>query len=203
MKPALTATGIGKRFGRRVVLTGADLAVSPGEVVALVGENGAGKTTLLRICAGVLRPDRGLVSTRGRVGYCPQEPALLERLSARDHLVLFGGAVGLERGRALAEGARALDALGFAFAGQGRISVRHLSGGGRQKLNLVLSLLGDPDVILLDEPYQGFDHGAYADFWEWVGAWRDRGKSVLIATHLLAELWRADRVIEVPSCPAG
>lgn len=193
--PGLTASGIRKRYGRRIVLDRTELAVRPGEVVAIVGENGSGKTTLLRICAGVLRPDAGQVTRAGRVGYCPQEPALFERLTARDHLVLFGRAVGWDRARALADGARILDTFGF--AGQGHIPVRHLSGGGRQKLNLALSLLGDPDILLLDEPYQAFDHGTYTDFWDCVGAWRDQNKAVAIVTHLLAELWRADRVIDL------
>jgi ABC-2 type transport system ATP-binding protein len=199
--PALAAAGLTKRFGRRRVLSGAALTVAPGEVVAVVGENGSGKTTLLRICAGMLRPDRGTVVRHGRAGYCPQEPALLERLTARDHLVLFGRAGGWDRARSLAEGGRILASLGF--AGQDDVPLRHLSGGARQKVNLALSLLGEPDLLLLDEPYQGFDHGAYIDFWERVTEWRDRKKAVVVVTHLLAELWRADRVIEVPRCPAG
>ncbi|MQY04812.1 ABC transporter ATP-binding protein NatA [Actinomadura sp. RB68] len=198
--PALAATGIGKRYGRRVVLERAELTARPGEVTAVVGENGSGKTTLLRICAGVLRPDTGHVTRLGRTGYCPQEPALLERLTARDHLVLFGRAAGWDRARSLADGTRVLRAFGF--DGQDRTPVRHLSGGGRQKLNLALSLLGDPDILLLDEPYQGFDHGAYVDFWDCVAAWRDQRKTVVVVTHLLAELWRADQVIEVPACSA-
>ncbi|KAB2388438.1 ABC transporter ATP-binding protein [Actinomadura montaniterrae] len=193
--PVLAASGIGKRFGRRVVLDGADLSARSGEIVAVVGENGAGKTTLLRVCAGLLRPDTGRVVRSGRVGYCPQEPVLLERLSARDHLVLFGGAAGWDRERSLSTGTRLLEALGF--AGRSRVPARRLSGGGRQKLNLVLSLLGDPGVLLLDEPYQGLDHGSYAGFWELAGTWRDDGKAVVVVTHMLAELWRADRVIEV------
>jgi len=194
--PALTATGIGKRYRRRVVLHEARLAVRPGEVVAVVGENGSGKTTLLRICAGVLRPDSGQVVRTGRIGYCPQEPALLDRLTVRDHLVLFGRAVGWDGTRSLADGGRILAAFGM--TGQDRTPVRHLSGGRRQKLNLALALLGGPDVLLLDEPYQGFDHGTYVNFWESVAAWRDQRKAVVVVTHLLAELWRADQVVEVP-----
>jgi ABC-type multidrug transport system ATPase subunit len=81
-----------------------------------------------------------------------------------------------------------------------------LSGGNRQKLNLALSLLGQPDVLLLDEPYQGFDHGTYVDFWDHIRGWRDRGIAVAVVSHMLTELWRVDRVVELtppPTKPAA
>ena len=72
-----------------------------------------------------------------------------------------------------------------------------MSGGSRQKLNLALALLGDPDVLLLDEPYQGFDHGTYVDFWEHVSRWREENVAAAVVTHMLPELWRVDRVVEL------
>ena len=92
-----------------------------------------------------------------------------------------------------------LERLGFS-AGSTAVA-RDLSGGSRQKLNLALALLGQPGVLVLDEPYQGFDHGTYLNFWDLVDSWRQEGKGVLIVTHLLAELSRVDRVVElsVPS----
>ena len=89
--------GVAKRYRHRQVLRDAELSLHRGEVVAIVGENGAGKTTLLRICAGLLAPDAGVVRRAGRVGYCPQDPALVELLTAREHLVLFGCAACSER----------------------------------------------------------------------------------------------------------
>jgi ABC-2 type transport system ATP-binding protein len=74
---------------------------------------------------------------------------------------------------------------------------RRLSGGTRQKLNLVLAGLGEPDVLLLDEPYQGFDSGSYLDFWQQVWQWRDAGKAVVVVTHLLAHADRADIVLDL------
>src|SRR5712691_3602809 len=97
----LSATGIVKAFRRRPVLEDASLEVRAGEAVALVGENGAGKTTLLRICAGLLAADAGEVRVAGRVGYCPQEPGVFELLTAVEHMVLFGRAMGLRRQEAL------------------------------------------------------------------------------------------------------
>jgi ABC-type multidrug transport system ATPase subunit len=191
----LTAEGITKRFRSKRVLDDASLAVHAGEVVALVGENGAGKTTLLRICAGLVSPDAGTVDVRGHIGYCPQEPGVLDLLNADEHLVLFGRGAGLARERALDDGRALLAELGFPN-GDGSTS-RELSGGTRQKLNLALALLGDPPVLLLDEPYQGFDLGTYVNFWDHVTRWRDEGRAVVIVTHLLAELERVDRVVEL------
>ncbi len=191
----LRAQGIDKRFGRRYVLQGVDLDVGAGEAVGLVGENGAGKTTLLRICAGLLRPEAGRVTHTAPVGYCPQEPGLFDLLTPEEHLVLFGAALGLSRDEARSQGGAVLDRLGL--HPDGRVVARDLSGGSRQKLNLALALLGQPGVLLLDEPYQGFDHGTYVNFWELVECLREEGKGIVIVTHLLAELARVDRVVEL------
>jgi ABC-2 type transport system ATP-binding protein len=192
---ALEATGVAKRYRRREVLRGAELRVPRGEAVAIIGENGAGKTTLLRVCAGLLRADVGRVTRAGRVGYCPQEPGLVDLLSAEQHLVLFGRAAGLTRAEATTAGWPLLESFGFP-SGE-RAVAKELSGGTRQKLNLALSLLGDPRLLLLDEPYQGFDMGSYVDFWAHVRRWRDEGRAVVVVTHLLTELDRVDRVVEV------
>jgi ABC-type multidrug transport system ATPase subunit len=191
----LEATGVTKSFGRRRVLLGADLEVRAGEAVAIVGENGAGKTTLLRICAGLVAPDNGMVRRAARVGYCPQQPGLVDLLTADQHLVLFGRALGLDRAAALQGGRDVLGSLGFPVGDTA--VVRDLSGGTRQKLNLALALLGAPTVLLLDEPYQGFDRGSYVDFWQHVDAWRHEGRAVVVVTHLLAELQRVDRVVDL------
>ena len=190
------AEGVAKRFGRKVVLDGVDLVVHVGEAVALVGENGAGKSTLLRICAGLLQPDAGAVSVDGGVGFCPQTPGVLELLTADEHLILFGAAAGLTRAAAVERGRGLLDELGF--PARERSVARLLSGGTRQKLNLALALLGDRALLLLDEPYQGFDHGAYVNFWDHVDRWRAEGKAIVIVTHMLAELDRVDRIVELP-----
>lgn len=193
--PALHADHVTHHYRRTPVLRDADFAVHHGEVVAVTGENGVGKTTLLRLCAGLLAPDAGAVHRRGRVGYCPQEAGVVELLTADQHMVLFGAAEGLSRSAARAAGRRWLDAVGFHASHD--LVARQLSGGTRQKLNLALALLGDPDLLLLDEPYQGFDMGAYVDFWAHVDAWRAEGRAVVIVTHLLAETRRVDRVVEI------
>jgi ABC-type multidrug transport system ATPase subunit len=190
---ALSVRGVSKRFRHHQVLECVDLDVRRGEAVALVGENGAGKTTLLRICAGLVRADAGVVSVDGSVGYCPQQPTFLESLRVDEHLILFGRARGLDRDEARARGRELLVELDFkAGAHQ---PVRELSGGARQKLNVALALLGEPTLMLLDEPYQGFDRGSYISFWDHINRWRDAGRGVLVVTHLLAELDRVDRIV--------
>jgi ABC-2 type transport system ATP-binding protein len=191
----LEAVAIEKRYRGRTILDNASLSVGSGEVVALVGENGAGKSTLLRICAGLVRPDRGEISVAGRIGYCPQEPGLLELLTVDEHLRLFGAPVALTGAAAVARGRELLSDLGFAEREDA--TARELSGGSRQKLNLALALLGDPAVLLLDEPYQGFDHGSYLSFWDHVERWRHAGRAIVVVTHLLVETVPVDRVLEM------
>jgi ABC-2 type transport system ATP-binding protein len=191
----LRARGICKRYGRRTVLDRVDLTVRAGQAVAVVGANGCGKSTLLRICAGLLSPDAGTVELGGSVGYCPQDGGVAEFLTPDEHFVLVGAGHGLGREHARQRGrewARHLH-----WEQPGRQLARQLSGGTRQKLNLTLSALGEPDVLLLDEPYQGFDRGAYIDFWTQVWAWRDRGRAVVVVTHLLGQLDRVDAVLDL------
>jgi ABC-2 type transport system ATP-binding protein len=183
--PQLHATSIAKRFGHKLVLDDVSLSVAGGEAIAIVGENGAGKSTLLRICAGLTHPDSGHVSVHGRVGFCPQQPGLFDLLSAEEHLALFAPALGLSRRAAIDEG-RALLAE-FSFPTAERTQCRQLSGGARQKVNLALALLGGANILLLDEPYQGFDQGSYVSFWEHVQRWRTGGLGVVVVTHLLAD----------------
>jgi ABC-2 type transport system ATP-binding protein len=195
----LAVAGVAKSFGRgprrRAVLGGVDLTVTAGEVAAVVGPNGAGKSTLLRICAGLESPDAGTVTVTGGLGYCPQQPELVDLLDSGEHLELVGAGRGLDRAAARAEGealARQLDWV------PDRRPVGQLSGGTRQKLNVVLAALGGPAVLLLDEPYQGFDGEAFLDFWEQIWHWRDAGTAVVVVTHRPEQLKRVDHVLELP-----
>jgi ABC-2 type transport system ATP-binding protein len=191
----LQARGITKSYGGRRVLSDVDLVVHAGEMVAVVGANGSGKSTLLKICAGLLSPDAGEVVIDGRLGYCPQEIALFGFLRPDEHFALFGAGWGLTRQQARRQGRRIAAQLDW--DARVRTQVRHLSGGTQQKLNLTLAMLGDVDVLLLDEPYQGFDRGSYIDFWRYLGEWRDAGKAVVVITHMLDSLHRVDRVLEL------
>ncbi len=196
MTERLRARGITRRYGRRTVLDGVDLTVRAGEVAAVVGANGCGKSTFLRICAGLDGPDSGTVTVDGTLGYCPQDGGTAEYLTPDDHFVLVGAGRGYRRTEARTRGRAAAAALDWAGAPSAG-TARHLSGGTRQKLNLVLSGLGEPDVLLLDEPYQGFDKGSYLDFWGQVWRWRGEGRAVVVVTHLLSELDRVDTVLDL------
>jgi ABC-type multidrug transport system ATPase subunit len=171
------------------VLAGLDLEAAAGEMVAVVGENGTGKTTLLRILAGDLRPDAGSVAIRGRPGYCPQTAVLDEALTVDQNVRYFQAAYGIGRtGRAEA----LIERLGYAGCRDQRAGA--LSGGTRQKLSLTLALMHDPPVLLLDEPYQGFDWQTYLAFWEMAGELRDRGTATVVISHLVFEQERFDRI---------
>jgi ABC-type multidrug transport system ATPase subunit len=196
----LVGTKICKRYGAQTILDQVDFSVSSGEVVALTGENGAGKTTLLRIFAGILRADAGTIRVGGRIGYCPQIPGLFELLDVNDHLIMFGRGSGLNRTESVKRGQAIL--AEFDFPVDRKTVVRDLSGGTRQKLNLALALLAEPSVLLLDEPYQGFDRGTYMNFWDHCQIWRQQGKAVVVVTHMLPEFDRADRVVELAPHPS-
>lgn len=186
--------GVEKSFRAKRVLRGASLSVDAGESVAIVGENGAGKSTFMNISAGIVRPDAGSVRVDGVLGWCPQEPGLVDLLSAGEHLELMSAGVTDPKG-ARARCAELLEVLGFDLSDA--TVARDLSGGQRQKLNLALTMLGDPTVLLLDEPYQGFDHGTYVNLWDQVARWTDEGRAVIVITHLLAERDLVDRVVEI------
>ncbi|WP_432192730.1 ABC transporter ATP-binding protein [Streptomyces sp. bgisy027] len=190
--PVLQANDVHKSYGKHHVLRGADLTVSSGQLVAVVGENGAGKSTLLRILAGTLPVDRGEVSLSGTLGYCPQNPVLNAALTVEQHLRYFAAAHRLPD---LRRGHELVSLLGYERYAQ--TAVEELSGGTRQKLNLTLSLLHDPDVLLLDEPYQGFDWETYLRFWTLVEDLRTRGKAVVIITHLVFEQNRFDLLADL------
>jgi len=188
----LEARAVHKAFGRHQVLRGANLAVKSGQLTAVVGENGSGKSTLLKILAGALAADRGNVWLSGTIGYCPQDPVLNENLTVDQHLRYFAAAYRLPT---LQRAGTLVDMLGF---GQFR---RHvvgaLSGGTRQKLNLTLALLHDPDVLLLDEPYQGFDWETYLRFWGLAEEYRQAGRVIVIISHLFFERARFDTVLRL------
>jgi len=200
---AMEATGITKSYRRGlwprrrevVVLRGAELAVGAGEVVGLVGENGSGKSTLMKILVGALAADGGRVQVLGRIGYCPQEPLLYERLTCDEHLELFGVAYGMEPAAVSAASEELYATLGF---GRWRgVQVQELSGGTRAKLNLALALLADPEVLLLDEPYAGFDWDTYLRFWDLTAQRRAAGRSVVVISHFVTDEERFDRIVEL------
>jgi ABC-2 type transport system ATP-binding protein len=191
--PVLEATGLVKRFGDRTALRDVSLAARPGELVAVIGPNGAGKTTLLSILAGILPADGGSVSRQPReIGWVPQQAAVYGKLTVEENLGLFarlervadpGGAV-----------ARMLDLTGLRERAGDQVA--ELSGGNRQRVNIAIGLLSEPQVLLLDEPTAALDPRQREALWEFVLHMAGQGTTVLYATHNVQEAERyADRVI--------
>ena len=188
---------VSARRGRRTVLSGINLTIRRGEVVAVVGANGAGKSTLLQLCAGLLRASGGSIERTPNFGYAPQLDSLAPLLTVDEHLRLFGSARGIRQGRSVSTGHRLLTRLGWTARGDQTAGT--LSGGTQQKLNVALAQLDAPDLLLLDEPYQGLDALAYEDLWALISAWRASGAGVLLVTHLLRDVDLVDRVVELPA----
>jgi ABC-type multidrug transport system ATPase subunit len=179
------ASGVAKRFGGRQALAPLDLELGRGEAVALVGPNGAGKSTLISLLARALAPSAGRVEWAPgiRVGWAPQRPAQYGRLSARENLELF----------ARLEGSGDPGALLERFELPSDRPSEQLSVGSRQRLNVAIALLGDPDVLLLDEPTASLDPAQRRRLWETAAG---DGRAVLFATQHLEEAERhADRVV--------
>ncbi|WP_406507899.1 ATP-binding cassette domain-containing protein [Streptomyces sp. NBC_00212] len=189
---ALSARNVHKAYGKHVVLAGVALTIRSGETVGVVGENGAGKSPLLRILCGDLRPDKGSVTIEGTLSRCPQHPVLNNALTPSQHLSLFQEAFGL---RKLDHAHELIDQL--AFADHLDVPVKVLSGGTRQKLNLVVALMHEPDVVLLDEPYQGFDWQTYLAFWDLAAARRAAGRTTVVISHLAYDIDRLDSVVQL------
>jgi ABC-2 type transport system ATP-binding protein len=198
--PAIEVEGLVKDYGARRVLAGVDLRVGAGEVVALLGPNGAGKTTLVEIVEGYRERDGGRVAVLGadpatggpalkaRVGLMLQAGGLDPRVTPNDVLGLYAG---------FHLGARSPEAI-LALVGlesAARTRVRRLSGGERQRLALGLALIGEPEVLLLDEPTAGMDPEARQRTRALISGLRDDGRAILLTTHDLGDVERlADRV---------
>lgn len=192
-----------KSFHRRLslrprvnhVLRGVTFSLSPGSIVGLVGENGSGKSVLMKIITGLMSADAGTVSIFGRLGYCPQEPLLYDRLTSEETFRLFGHAYGLKDAEMQRSAEQYMELLGF---GHFRSElVGNLSGGTRQKLNLSIALLHNPSLLLLDEPYSGFDWETYQQFWKLTDSLRTAGTTVLIVSHFIEERSHFDRIVHL------
>ncbi len=195
VEKAYVARGLWPLVRRNRVLTDASLEIGAGEIAAIVGANGSGKSTLMMIIAGVLDLDAGRVALNGRLGYCPQTPVLYEKLTVAETFRLFGIAYGMDDGSIRGRQSDLLAALDFDDYRDYRIE--HLSGGTQQKLNLALALLQDPEVLLLDEPYSGFDYETYLRFWDMAEELAARGRSILVVSHFVEQQERFHRIYRV------
>jgi ABC-2 type transport system ATP-binding protein len=182
--PVLEVDGLSKSFGERIALREVSLEVRPGELLAVLGPNGAGKTTLLSILAGITRPDAGRIqSSNGDVGWVPQQAGLYHRLTVEENLRLFAHMERVADVEAIVE--RMLEQTGLAERRHDPVS--SLSGGNQQRINIAIGLLGEPSVLLLDEPSSGLDPSQRVRLWEFVAGLAEAGTTVLYSTHQIEE----------------
>jgi Cu-processing system ATP-binding protein len=178
-----------KRFGRQEVLRGIDLHINPGRITAVLGPNGSGKTTLIKSILGLVRPDSGRIDFSGQpvrdqwlyrelIGYLPQIARFPENLTVRE---VIGLVAGLRKGKPEPESLLRL----FRVEDTVNRQLRNLSGGTRQKVNLVLALMYDCPVYILDEPTSGLDPVALIRLKELIRNLREKGKTILITTHIM------------------
>ncbi len=205
----LRLTDVRKRFGRVTAVDGLSLDIAAGEVMGLLGPNGAGKTTTIGMAVGLLHPDSGTVTLgegengglgspadprmRMLIGVAPQEIALYEAMTARENLVLFSRLHGLGRNDAKQRANELLDRVGLADRAHHRVA--GFSGGMKRRLNLAAALVGEPKLVLLDEPTAGVDPQSRNAIFDMVAQLKDAGVTVLFSTHYMEEAARlCDRV---------
>lgn len=192
----LRIRNIEKSFGRKKVLKGVSADLEAGGLYGIVGENGSGKSTLLKIITGLWKADAGEVTYTCQLGYCPQEALLFNQLTVSENFAYFAAAYGLKPKE---NWHRRRDQLleHFQYSRYENEKVAHLSGGTLQKLNLSLALLHQPELLILDEPYAGFDWETYLRFWNYAAGFIQSGGTILIVTHLITDRERFDRIFNL------
>ena len=197
VEPAITATGLVKRFGDRRVVDGVDLVVPRGAVYGVLGPNGAGKKTSLRMLLGIIEPDAGSRTLFGthhprdasdRVGYLPEERGLYPAMKAREAIAFMGALRGLPWRDGRTRAVTLLEAAGLGHAADQKI--RKLSKGMAQLVQLLGSVVHQPDLLVLDEPFSGLDPVNQERLEALILAERDRGATILFSTHVMAHAQR-------------
>ena len=166
------------RYGKREILRELSFTAQAGHCTVLAGPNGIGKSTCLALAAGALPLKAGRILREGRLGYAPQEAAVLPDLNVRDNLKFFAALCRAEVPREIF--------LPLESAGKKRVG--KLSGGMQKRLSLVCAALGEPEILLLDEPCIGLDVAAQELLFRQIGHWKQQGKCILYAGHNAAEL---------------
>lgn len=160
-------------YGKRTILDGLSFTAEPGECVVFAGHNGAGKSTALSVIAGILRPTHGTVEVQGRVGIVPQGTALFEDMTVGDNLRFFADLAGCA----------VPEELPFGVQRYGKTKVSRLSGGMKKQVSIACALLGDPRVLLLDEPCAALDVVYRTELIELISSLKKAGRTVIYVGH--------------------
>ena len=192
---ALEIDNVVRVFGDVTAVDGLSLSLSPGEVTGFLGTNGAGKTTTIKMAIGLIRPTTGSIRvfggdpadarTRGRIGYMPETAYYYPYLNARELLQFYGGVCGIDRGTLRGRIDELLEAVDLADAA--KRPLRTYSKGMLQRAGIAQALLGDPELLVLDEPFTGLDPVARIHFRELLQRLRARGKTIFFSSHELGE----------------
>ncbi|HEX5390390.1 MAG TPA: ABC transporter ATP-binding protein, partial [Burkholderiaceae bacterium] len=198
MSPLLHIQHLTKRYGENTVVKDLSFDIAPGECLGVIGPNGAGKTTTIRMCLGLTVPDSGEIRALGlgmprdalaikaQLGVVAQMDTLDPDFSCAENLLVYGRYFGLKDA---AIRARTPELLEFAsLTSKANAKPGELSGGMKRRLSLARALVNDPKLLLLDEPTTGLDPAAIRDFYQQLDALRARGVTLVISSHILAEL---------------
>jgi ABC-2 type transport system ATP-binding protein len=199
----MVVTDLHKSFNEFKAVNGVSFSIRKGEIFGLLGPNGAGKTTTIRMLSTVLEPDSGQINIGGHdlgreaeairsiIGVCPQELALYEDLSAMDNMVFFGRMAGMNGRDARAQAMTNLELMGLADRASGKVA--KFSGGMKRRINLAIALMGEPQLLFLDEPTVGIDPQSRNHIYENILGLQKKGMTILYTTHYMEE---ADRLCQ-------
>jgi ABC-2 type transport system ATP-binding protein len=199
----LTLEGVSKSYGGKAAVRDLDFEVKRGQITGFLGPNGAGKTTSLRMSLGILTPDRGKVRLFGkrpgsramdRVGFLPEERGIYKKMTTEDVIVFFARLKGVQADEARLRARRMLEEFGLGEAiGQ---KVKELSKGMAQKVQIIATLVHEPEFIILDEPFSGLDPVNQKTLEAMVRAQADAGRTILFSTHVMEHAERlCDKIV--------
>ncbi len=199
MKPAISLKELKVTRGKKLVLDGISIEIPAGSITGLLGPSGSGKTTLLRAIVGVqknvegqieaLGQEGGSASLRHSIAYATQDSSVFKDLNVKDNLAYAARILGADQDKA----PEAIERVGLtAFAKQ---KVSSLSGGQRSRVSLAIALVGDPEILVLDEPTVGLDPVLRVELWELFRSIADEGKTILVSSHVMDEASRCDQLV--------
>lgn len=202
-KFAITFSHIEKSYGKSTILSDINMEIKQGEIFGLLGPSGCGKSTTVKIMAGILKPDKGRVEIlgkkmpdfeiMGKIGYMAQTVALYPVLSGYENMSFFGSLYGLKKKEL--EG-RILKVAGLVgLTNDLSKAVNAYSGGMKQRLSLAITLLSNPQILILDEPTVGIDPVLRKSIWEALFTMREQGITIIITTHVMDEVAHCDRLV--------